>query len=140
MLERHRLEEVTRREREEERKKARQQLLITRLVLGFVFVVTVLALLLTYVMSQKKQQEESLKVAAIEAKKVADEQKAEKEKIISILARLFKTPPVPKPLNERELSDLKVKLVTDTMATVELISSLVKGGQFPHDHHPNTPN
>ncbi len=43
---------------------------------------------------------------------------------------------MPKSLGERELSDLKVKLATDKMAGIELISSLVKAGQFPPDQVP----
>src|SRR5258707_59142 len=101
LLERRRLAEVTRQEREQERQKAQQKLRFTRIVLLFVGTVMVLALVLASVMTGRKRREETLKDAAIDAKTVAEQQRAEKEKIISILSRLFKTLTMPKSLGER---------------------------------------
>lgn len=128
-LERRRLEKITQQEHQEEREKARQQLVFTRFVLAFVAVVTVMAFLLAYVIFQRKQNEETLKNAAYK-------EKATKEKIVNVLNDFFKPPPVPNPLNERELSDLKNKLVTDKKGGIEQISSLLKTKQIAPDQVP----
>lgn len=129
-LERRKIEEETQREREEEREKARQRLRTTRLVLALTGLIMVLALFLAYVMTRQKRNEEILKIDA-------ENKRQETEKIISILSRLFKSPPADVIISDDELKAITSKLTQDKLAGIQLISLRIKDNRFPPERVPS---
>src|SRR5882672_5434832 len=135
-LDRRRLEEETRQEREEERVRANRKL--KYLYLGFALVDLVLVLVLWLGRRETILKDRAIQAQADaeQAKKEAIAKKDEKEKIISILSRLFKSPSAPITLDKHELSDIKKKLATDMLGGIQLISSLINENQFPVEQVP----
>jgi len=120
-------------EREEERRQARQKLTQKNRLLALGALVTVLSLALAFVLFQKKQEQEKLRLEAQTAQGIAIQTASDKEKIISILRRLFKNLPVPQQLNDRELGQLRLNLSTDTLNALSTLRDRLDTGKIAPD-------